>query len=197
MLIKIVSQNKTELEEFFKEALKDMVNISNSYMPGYPFILNLNIPAHQAIFKEFAHFIVEEIGELYTSIESGCSAESTVDECSDIIGFTMSLVNKTFMDLEISIEIPHGHIGIKHSAILNKLTTRAIVDLEMACNMLKNRPWKKQNYILDIKAFHKAFEKAIQSILILALTCSGSIANLKTGYYNKLNTNYKRINTHY
>ena len=174
-----------------------MQEVNQRYMPNQLNKWVIDSVNSQMEIKLFCGFISEEMAELVTTIKEGGSNESMLDECSDVLGFTLVLIGKLGIQLDIDINVVPRHFNYKHKAQLYSLHSNATTDLMMTCNLLKNRPWKKQQYLVDRKEFKSQLEKAISSILLLILTCSGSIANLKTGFYPKLQTNYKRLDTQY
>ena len=168
-----------------------MSEISKSYNPEKIQNLNLSSSRSQYEFKEHTDYIVEELAELMEVFGVTKPIPPILDECSDVLGFTLSLIGKVGIDIHLNLSVPANFIKT------DTLFREAIVDLKLTCNLLKNRPWKKQQYSVDMAEFSMRFNKAISSILILLIRAAGDINTLMYGYYIKLNKNYKRLNTNY
>jgi len=168
-----------------------MCSISKKYNPEKIQSLDLNSVKSQLEYKEHTDYIVEELSELMDIFGITKPIPPILDECSDVLGFLLSLIGKVGKDITIDIQEPARFIKT------DTLFKEAVVDLKMSCNLLKNRPWKNQQYVVDIKEFKYKFEKAVSSILTLLIRTSGDINTLIGGYYIKLQKNYKRINTNY
>ena len=168
----------------------------------------MSLPAHQELFKRFSQNVIEEWSELYEYfyLKSPCERkdyiDGMVDEVSDILGFTYALGFLSGVDLtdikpqlivrpsntDYSMERVHFEILV-YKNIIHKLS--------MVCNLLKNRPWKSSQHLLDMPEFEKQFKQFFQFSLKFIVMLQLPNDKLEVGLKRKIEVNYFRIKSNY
>lgn len=158
---------------------------------GYTEAVDLNSPNNQALFKRMNACLQEELSELVDAHISGGSKESVIDEMADILGFIRCL------------QILSGNLNTHQGESLDNVwgfyeaVTLATTHMNMACNLLKNRPWKKSQYLVDKAEFDKRFYRSLGNYYLIPILLNISPEQLYVGVIKKVNTNSKRLKQGY
>lgn len=180
------------LEEFLNKAMGSIIEL-------YPINkIHVDSLSGQIFIKERAWCITEECCELKSVYDEGNNNPHLLDECSDVLGFLLQLI--ACLDMEVEIRLTYTYN-------VNTHFSTAITDLGMLCNLLKNRPWKKSNYLVDKSQFRSQLSKAVSSIWSYISFASSRgryfknysdlIAYIDNGFYNKIHINTNRLKSNY
>lgn len=183
--------------------------------------VDLNVPRNQELFKRVNANLAEEVSELYETIEHKLPRENTLDEVSDVIGFLISLrilvglpsispqellMYANTCDVEqrlIYSQFFHWDTDTNsYKSSYNKVNSveyifKPVYKMFMVCNLLKNRPWKQSNHMLDKKVFIRKFEESFYCYLLMIINLGFSGKELLDSYTKKYDKNILRIKSNY
>jgi phosphoribosyl-ATP pyrophosphohydrolase len=143
--------------------------------------LNPNLTINQVSFKTLCWNITEELGELMEAYRNG-HRDAFLDELNDVMSFSLALLRYVSMDddlrgsLAAEISLPNmdnitndrPYPGLGRQLVyswpygftdcsdeIEKTIGKLTVQLGLTSNLLKNRPWRKSNYEVDLSLFTK------------------------------------------
>lgn len=206
-------KEKRTFEDFFKSLWEIMPQIDEGYKGEELTVWDLNTAKAQAEFKKFNSYLTEEVAELFDVRDTTNDTASLLDETADIMGFLITLAIKAGYKKDI-VELRYtdrdyttkgdslciaGNMTIlaRDKDQVAAMLFKPVHKMLMVCNLLKNREWKKQNYILDVEAFNHAFISAFNLYLVTIVKLGYSLEQIENAFHAKFKTNVKRINTNY
>lgn len=174
--------------------------------------VNLDDKYGQARIKDFAWRTTEELGEALDSIindrDETHFKEELVDglhfltELTILSGYTPEKIYKTVFDKEydeendILISLYDFCIKENDCFSLSERIVHFICDLGMACNCLKNKPWKQTNMITDKEIFYKKLVSTWISYITI-LSCIMDPDEIVSNYLKKSQVNKFRQRSGY
>ena len=163
--------------------------------------LNFDIDCYedQEAFKRYCWRIVEELAEgmearfAYLESPSSERKQHVSEECIDALNFTIELMllygwGPDRWDLGDPPYI-YGTDESKFGLVIYRLG--------LAANCLKNRQWRKSQYLVDLYAFERRFQRFITYIYSLLLRLIGSDQEIRKFWSLKYQVNKFRIETNY
>lgn len=133
----------------------------NGFWVGDKLEINLDDSKGQARVKDFSWRITEELME---SLEAANAQDytHTIEELSDALHFMVELC--------IICDMPPYRFSFYFSESMPKVTLNegmldVIYHLGLACNCLKNKPWKQTQMLTDVVKFKSYIAKAFDSLL--------------------------------
>lgn len=155
----------------------------------------------QAQLKDMAWRTVEEAAESFESIDiTKDSIDHHKEELADGLHFItelLLLVGLSYKDIELAINSDIKNL--KESANLftkSELFVQMVVQLGIAMNNLKMKPWKQTPMQTDIKKLHEDLIKAYVAYIKLMLKAMEPLEILKF-YFSKSDVNQFRIRSKY
>lgn len=147
----------------------------------------------QELFKKLCWRITEELSEaLEAHFKDG--VDHIQEELIDALNFTIELMilyGWTPRDYEHLDNYPFFGDGI-----INR-TGATIYALGLTANCLKNRQWRRSQYLVDLLIFEKRFKKFLVSLYKLLLECFKSDEEIRKAWSLKYQVNLFRIQTNY
>jgi len=152
----------------------------------------------QELLKEFAWRIVEELTEMTEDIEH---KDHYLEELVDSMNFLIELMiiygwDKPFYDWQ---HVPYAHFDkTKLSADHVIVSIYSVIEaVGQAMNLLKNRKWKEQHYLVDLYKFEPRLKKIFTSFNLLVNELGVTEKMLFEVWSQKLQVNAMRLETKY
>lgn len=188
-----------------------LIELANqcSIIPSKPY--HVDNSQLQARVKDMFWRTVEEVAEAHEVIDQiGPNWRGMWNESPDVRHFFEEIADAIHFMVEASILVGVDHQVIAaqtldmhftyenfHLATYNHWVMLFFIDLGLAANCLKNKPWKTTHVPTDIKKFHAAFTKSWRTFLRMFQSLGlvgGDIWNL---YFQKNEVNQFRQRTNY
>lgn len=163
--------------------------------------LNFDIDCYedQEAFKRYCWRIVEELAEgleaqfAYLESPSTERKQHVAEECIDALNFTIELMllygwGSDKWDLWGPPYV-YGTDESKFGLVIYRLG--------LVANCLKNRQWRKSQYLVDLYVFERRFQRFITYIYSLLLDLIGSDEEIRKIWSLKYQVNKFRIETNY
>lgn len=188
-----------------------MEAINRGYMGAQDFSSISSADTQEEI-KAYLYWLLEEVAEFMDSFHQEIyNNEAMLDEVADMLGFITTISNLLGMeDSEIHLEGLHierleGYIGV---IPMNYIVSRDTREISSKCgeilrkvgmlgNILKNRKWKRQNYVVDRAIFNKALGEAYRSVVIAIFSLGIPLESVILAMERKLKVNSTRITSNY
>jgi len=188
--IKGIFARQAELHEKYK-GIEEGNGLGLGFVVGRPF--SIDDPVWQYIIKDYAWRVTEEITEAIEAADH--SKVHLVEELIDALHF--------YTEMLILCDIQPTHF--------EKYTPRPTVDLVkdplqmlnttyhigIACNLLKNKPWKNTHVLTDWNRFVSSMVLGYVSLLNTIFHHVGSMEALYVFYHKKALVNVFRQNSNY
>jgi len=195
------------LQEIFakqNELFKRFSPIEVSNGIGYALVENkpfdINCRFWQALFKEQAWRITEEVFECLDAITAGQRGDDK-EEAIDVLHFVVEL----FIKAQRLPSEPVGQIGpdkllrLYNAAPVTFIAKNAALqlmgELGMTMNKLKNKPWKQSHKETDAVAFYRGLDQVFLCTLALCKAVDMSADEIFMTYMGKADKNNQRINS--
>lgn len=147
----------------------------------------------QELFKQYCWRITEELTEaLEAHFKDGM--DHIQEELIDALNFTIELMilyGWTPQDYQILDNYPFFGEGI-----INRVGA-TIYALGLTANCLKNRQWRKSQYLVDLFIFEDRFKKFLVCLYKLLRECFKSDEEIRKAWSLKYQVNLFRIQTNY
>lgn len=148
----------------------------------------------QELFKKYCWRITEELTEAEEAHFKGKdSKEHVQEELIDALNFSIELMLLYGWDEKDYEPVPSSHFG---TGILNR-TGATIYLLGLTANCLKNRQWRRSQYLVDLFIFEKRFKKFLAGGYRQLLEAFGSDLAIRRAWSLKYQVNLFRIQTNY
>lgn len=201
---------------FIRQALLkvkyDKIEEANGF-PKSPVPLNLHLAREQLEVKDMAWRVTEELGEAYEAyihLSEGKSEAKVhlVEELSDALHFMVELcicVDIGPMDLgpgnlqgdRLELIVADGASGVIPEMDDVSSFFFPIYHLTLACNCLKNKPWKSSMMMTDVDYFRKHIVAAFHSLIDTFLYFELDANQIYDIYLRKNSVNQFRQATNY
>ncbi len=172
--------------------------IGYALVEGKPFDLDCRF--WQALFKEQAWRITEEVFECLDAITAGQRGEDR-EEAIDVLHFVVEL----FIKANRMPSEPVGQIGpdklmrlynaSSNCFIAKNAANELMSELGMTMNKLKNKPWKQSRKETDAVAFYRGLDKVFLCTLALCKSLDMSHSDIYETYMGKAAKNNTRIDS--
>jgi hypothetical protein len=199
-----------ELEESYLTALE----LYYSYNHEKVLPLNRNVPKNQLIFKDLYQNMVEETSEfleLYYELdqkERNKNSTAILDEVADISNFVhvmMALFREEVPDFSINeAQKEASNVGFNGEDYINMnhisasyIVANMVYNFGMVCNLLKNRPWKQNQYFVNRSTLYKRLDKSYNSYKLFLSALQIDRETFKNAIKRKSDVNKFRIKTNY
>lgn len=152
---------------------------------------DIDVYEDQEIFKTYCWRIVEELTEALDGKENeNHFKEELIDGFNFLLELTF-LCGKGYDDIKM-IKYPRDVFDSTENQILNTIHT-----IGMTANLLKNRKWRRSQYLVDMYIFEKKFIQIWQSYMDIFNIWQIDIDELKALWSLKYQVNIFRIKTNY
>lgn len=146
----------------------------------------------QELFKKYCWRITEELCEaLEAHFED--STEHIKEELIDAMNFSIELMLLYGWDYQEFEPRPSHHFG---DGILNTVNS-TIYSLGITANCLKNRQWRRSQYLVDLLIFEKRFKKFLAGEYRLLRQFFKSDEEIRQAWSLKYQVNLFRIQSNY
>lgn len=146
----------------------------------------------QELFKKYCWRITEELTEAEEAhFKDG--QDHVEEELIDALNFSLELILLYGWDERNYEPVPSSHFGM---GILNR-TGATIYSLGLAANCLKNRQWRRSQYLVDLLIFEKRLKKFMACGYRQLLATFGSDLAIRKAWSLKYQVNLFRIQTNY
>lgn len=190
-------QNFTPFEPTWAEIFQKQRELKFMYEPeAKELFKNFDIDCFedQELFKKYCWRITEELTEAEEAHFKDKDAKDHVEEeLIDALNFSIELMllyGWTEKDYE---GIPSSHFG---DGILNR-TGATIYSLGLAANCLKNRQWRRSQYLVDLYIFERRFKKFLAAGYRQLMETFKSDLAIRRAWSLKYQVNLFRIQTNY
>jgi hypothetical protein len=208
-LNQIFNKQRSHMEDYAK------IESDNGLLQTSDIPVDLNDRFGQARLKDFAWRISEELGEALYSFDN---KDEYTEEISDVLHFLAEFSILAGMDYSFVVgRDQHSKldylsvlyvkaaetIPTDSPKILRNLdnATRAtgvfLKELAMACNTLKNKPWKQSTRETDTQKFYSQVQLAWVAFIQLCIIADIGSDGLYNAYFGKSAINEKRRETGY
>lgn len=148
----------------------------------------------QELFKKYCWRITEELTEAEEAhFKEKDSKEHVQEELIDALNFSIELMLLYGWNEKDYESVPSSHFG---TGILNR-TGATIYLLGLTANCLKNRQWRRSQYLVDLFIFEKRFKKFLAGGYRQLLETFGSDLAIRRAWSLKYQVNLFRIQTNY
>ena len=190
-------QNFTPFEPTWSEIFQKQRELKFMYVPeAKELFKNFDIDCFedQELFKKYCWRITEELTEAEEAHFKDKDAKDHVEEeLIDALNFSIELMllyGWTEKDYE---GVPSSHFG---DGILNR-TGATIYALGLAANCLKNRQWRRSQYLVDLYIFERRFKKFLAAGYRQLMETFKSDLAIRRAWSLKYQVNLFRIQTNY
>ena len=148
----------------------------------------------QELFKKYCWRITEELTEAEEAhFKEKDSKEHVQEELIDALNFSIELMLLYGWSEKDYEPVPFSHFG---TGILNR-TGATIYSLGLTAICLKNRQWRRSQYLVDLFIFEKRFKKFLAGGYRQLLEAFGSDLAIRRAWSLKYQVNLFRIQTNY
>lgn len=190
-------QNFTSFEPTWHEIFEKQRELKFQYEPEVKELFkNFDIDCFedQELFKKYCWRITEELTEAEEAhFKEKDSKEHVQEELIDALNFSIELMLLYGWDEKDYEPVPSSHFG---TGILNR-TGATIYLLGLTANCLKNRQWRRSQYLVDLFIFEKRFKKFLAGGYRQLLEAFGSDLAIRRAWSLKYQVNLFRIQTNY
>lgn len=190
-------QNFTPFEPTWHEIFEKQRELKFQYEPEVKELFkNFDIDCFedQELFKKYCWRITEELTEAEEAhFKEKDSKEHVQEELIDALNFSIELMLLYGWDEKDYEPVPSSHFG---AGILNR-TGATIYLLGLTANCLKNRQWRRSQYLVDLFIFEKRFKKFLAGGYRQLLEAFGSDLAIRRAWSLKYQVNLFRIQTNY
>lgn len=193
-------QNFTAFEPTWDEIFEKQKELKFMYEPeSRELFENFDIDCFedQELFKKYCWRITEELAEAEEAhFKREDSGEHVREELIDALNFSIELMllyGWTRKDYQKDPTCFGHSFG---SGILNR-TGSSIYALGLAANCLKNRQWRRSQYLVDLMVFEKRFREFISTLYLQLIEAFGSDEAIRKAWSLKYQVNLFRIQTNY
>lgn len=160
--------------------------------------LDLEVTQNQVAFKENYQCLVEEMAELTEYFHSTSrefkqkNRQGIMDELCDITNFFHSLMIKAKLRPQDMIMPERLYTHSRNDITFNSFNEigtefyKVIHYTGLACNVLKNRPWKKENYRVDFANLHNNLKWAYYHLVYTYALCGIDFDELNKAHLEKI-----------
>lgn len=150
---------------------------------------SIDDPRWQYVIKDFAWRVTEELTEALEAHEEGNHLH-TLEEIIDALHF--------YTELLIICGYTPEDVNCRWLSITDVNILRPIYRLGIACNFLKQKPWKNTHVITDKRRFKNNLIAGYKDLLKLAMDCGlDTMAGVYVVYMQKSYVNSFRIDSNY
>jgi NTP pyrophosphatase (non-canonical NTP hydrolase) len=148
------------------------------------------------VFKRYAWRVTEEIVEALEDIEH---PKHLKEELTDAFNFLIELYHLYGWRLEqlSPLEIPKMNLGEDQEIDFEIYAMKVIKQLGLTCNLLKNRPWRQSQYLVDLLVFEQRFKEVWPNFLLFLGVCGMTKEELFDQWSLKYQVNKFRIESMY
>lgn len=190
-------QNFTPFEPTWHEIFEKQRELKFLYEPEAKELFeNFDIDCFedQELFKKYCWRITEELTEAEEAhFKEKDSKEHVQEELIDALNFSIELMLLYGWNEKDYEPVPSSHFG---TGILNR-TGATIYLLGLTANCLKNRQWRRSQYLVDLFIFEKRFKKFLAGGYRQLLEAFGSDLAIRRAWSLKYQVNLFRIRTSY
>ena len=148
----------------------------------------------QELFKKYCWRITEELTEAEEAhFKERNSDDHIKEELIDALNFSIELMLLYGWTEKDYKEVPPSHFGV---GILNR-TGATIYSLGLTANCLKNRQWRRSQYLVDLYVFEWRFKKFLTAGYHQLIEVFGSDEAIRRAWSLKYQVNLFRIQTNY
>lgn len=170
--------------------------------------LDLNNRFDQARIKDTAWRMTEELGESLDAIGTASFQEELIDVLHFLVELTI-LSGMKFKDILHNIDADDhlenlcffsrvSYRGIRdHKSEVMVRSYQVICSLSMACNVLKNKPWKQTPKDTDVNLYHRRIRGVWYDFFRLLSICQMNSNLIFEAYFHKSDKNKDRQATGY
>lgn len=175
---------------------------------GIP-VANLDVPADQAIVREFAWNTVEELSEALEVMTGSKDPQHLRDEVADALSFYVELMlicGIKASDLKCSHTGPGDELerwftlddgNVKYKASLRREHSTFVEKLALAINNLKNRKWRKTNVQTNVFTFQKDMYMTFLHFIRVIKSFELTSDDVFDAYVRKVEVNKFRLRSNY
>lgn len=190
-------QNFTPFEPTWHEIFEKQRELKFQYEPEVKELFkNFDIDCFedQEIFKKYCWRITEELTEAEEAhFKEKDSKEHVQEELIDALNFSIELMLLYGWSEKDYEPVPSSNFG---TGILNR-TGATIYLLGLTANCLKNRQWRRSQYLVDLFIFEKRFKRFLAGGYRQLLETFGSDLAIRRAWSLKYQVNLFRIQTNY
>lgn len=190
-------QNFTPFEPTWHEIFEKQRELKFQYEPEAKELFrdfDIDCFGDQELFKKYCWRITEELTEAEEAhFKEKDSNEHVQEELIDALNFSIELMLLYGWNEKDYEPVPSSHFG---TGILNR-TGATIYLLGLTANCLKNRQWRRSQYLVDLFIFEKRFKKFLAGGYRQLLEAFGSDLAIRRAWSLKYQVNLFRIQTNY
>ena len=191
-----IFQHQHELAEKYLTIEKQNGLLQSDQIPG-----NVHDRHVQARLKDMTWRSMEEVAEAIEAYDMG-DKEHFYEELADAFHFLVEKMliagfNPTGRTLKYYFDLQRETIAYTDDAWIKDAVTDYLVAAGLACNTLKNKPWKTTHMLTDINKFQKLTEKEFLSFISLCITAGFTPESLFDMYMRKNQVNQFRQRSGY
>lgn len=190
-------QNYTPFEPTWREIFEKQKELKFMYEPEAKELFeNFDIDCFedQELFKKYCWRITEELTEMEEAhFMERNSKDHVQEELIDALNFSIELMLLYGWTEKNYEPVPSSHFG---NGILNR-TGATIYALGLTANCLKNRQWRRSQYLVDLLIFEKRFKKFLAAGYRQLIETFGSDLAVRKAWSLKYQVNLFRIQTNY
>lgn len=190
-------QNYTPFELTWREIFEKQKELKFMYEPEAKELFeNFDIDCFedQELFKKYCWRITEELTEMEEAhFKEKDSKDHIQEELIDALNFSIELMLLYGWTEKNYETVPSSHFG---NGILNR-TGATIYALGLTANCLKNRQWRRSQYLVDLLIFEKRFKKFLAAGYRQLIETFGSDLAIRKAWSLKYQVNLFRIQTNY
>ncbi len=190
-------QNYTPFEPTWREIFEKQKELKFMYEPEAKELFeNFDIDCFedQELFKKYCWRITEELTEMEEAhFKEKDSKDHVQEELIDALNFSIELMLLYGWTEKNYEPVPSSHFG---NGILNR-TGATIYALGLTANCLKNRQWRRSQYLVDLLIFEKRFKKFLAAGYRQLIETFGSDLAIRKAWSLKYQVNLFRIQTNY
>lgn len=190
-------QNFTPFEPSWHEIFQMQRELKFMYEPEAKELFeNFDIDCFedQELFKKYCWRITEELTEAEEAhFKERNSDDHIKEELIDALNFSIELMLLYGWTEKDYKEVPYTIFG---RGILNR-TGATIYNLGITANCLKNRQWRRSQYLVDLLVFEHTFRKFLTTGYRQLIEVFGSDEEIRRAWSLKYQVNKFRIETNY
>lgn len=149
----------------------------------------------QELFKKYCWRITEEISEAVEATTISPSKEHVEEELIDALNFTIELMLLSRQPLDMLTYNPD--LKVRALGSPSRIAGEVITSLGLVANLLKNRQWRRSQYLVDMYIFEKRFRDFAQLFYTILLIVFKSDEHIREVWSLKYQVNLFRIETNY
>jgi predicted small integral membrane protein len=213
--LEAIFARQTELREKYHK-----IEEANGFKQPESIPMNLDDRFAQAMIKDMAWRFTEELGEAHECLEPYRDGTNIWQKCPQIMHYHEELIDALHFLTELSLLAGVTHLDIANPGIepsgriddlllhrgdlkkvivddLHQTAFEAIMYLGLACNELKNKPWKQTHQLTDTIRFRRLIERVWDRFGELLLMAGFDSALVFDLYTRKNEVNAARIKSNY